>query len=145
MNLGGTQGALVGDVEKGGPADRAGLRSGDLLVRVDTTDVSHARDLSRAIARHAPGTKVDVVVVRAGKQVAVPVTLGKLDDEPADKRASSAEPAPEAGSLGLLVEDAEGGARVRRVAPTSTAAGALREGDIIVEVNGKPVRNTADL
>src|SRR5439155_14547107 len=97
MNLGSPQGALVDDVEKGGPAEKAGFVAGDVIVRAGTTDVAHARDLTRAIARQSPGTKVDVVVRRDGKSVTLPVTLGTLADEKEGngKKAPSSEEAPQ--------------------------------------------------
>jgi serine protease Do len=152
MSLGSAQGALVDDVEKGGPADKAGFAAGDVIVRAGNTDVAHARDLTRAIARHAPGSKVDVVVRRGGKAetVTLPVTLGKLEDEKdpnAAKQAPSSEATPQSSSgLGLGVADAEGGgALVRRVAPDGSAAGSLEPGDVIVEANRQPVKNANDL
>jgi serine protease Do len=148
MNLGNTQGALVDDVEKGGPAEKAGFTAGDVIVRAGNTDVVHARDLTRAIARQTPGTKVDVVVRRNGKSVTLPVMLGTLEDEKEAKgRGAPNEEAPQSSSgLGLGIADAEGGgALVRRVAPDGTAAGILEPGDVIVEINHQPVRNAAEL
>ena len=151
MSLGSTQGALVDDVEKGGPAEKAGLAAGDVIVRAGNTDVGHARDLTRAIARQAPGSKVDVVVRRNGKAetVTLPVTLGKLEDEkdPNARQQPSSEATPQSSSgLGLGVADAEsGGALVRRVAPDGAAAGSLEPGDVIVEVNHQPVKTASDL
>ena len=150
MSLGNTQGALVDDVEKGGPADKAGFAPGDVIVRAGTTDVAHARDLTRAIARQAPGSKVDVVVRRGAKSITLPVTLGKLEDEKdpnAAKQAPSSEATPQSSSgLGLGIADAEGGgALVRRVAPDGAAAGSLEPGDVIVEVNHQPVKTANDL
>src|SRR5439155_1053401 len=58
------RGALVAEVEKGGPADRAGLKSGDVVVAVDGRRVDKADDLPRSIAPHAPGTTVTLTVVR---------------------------------------------------------------------------------
>jgi serine protease Do len=147
MNLGGTKGALVDDVEKGGPAERAGFATGDLIVRAGSTEIVHARDLPRAIARQAPGSKVDVVVQRGAKTVQLPVTLGKLEDEKAESRAPASDtPAESSGGLGLAVGDAPGGgALVRRVAPDGLAAGSLEPGDIIVELDRQPVRTASEL
>jgi serine protease Do len=149
MNLSNAQGALVDDVEKGGPAEKAGFAAGDVIVRAGNTDVAHARDLTRAIARQTPGTKVDVVVRRNGKSVTLPVTLGTLADEKeANGRGTpNAEETPQSSSgLGLGITDAEaGGALVRRVAPDGSAAGILEPGDVIVEVNHQPVRSASDL
>ena len=149
MSLGSAQGALVDDVEKGGPADKAGFVAGDVIVRTGNTDVTHARDLTRAIARHAPGSKVDVIVRRGKTSVTLPVTLGKLEDEKGPSAAkqapSEATPQPSSG-LGLQIGDADGGgALVRRVAPDGAAAGSLEPGDVIIEVDHQPVKTASDL
>jgi serine protease Do len=149
MSLDGAQGAIVDDVEKGGPADKAGFVAGDVIVRTGNTDVTHARDLTRAIARQAPGSKVDVVVRRGKASVTLPVTLGKLEDEksPGAGKQAPSEATPQSSSgLGLQIADAEGGgALVRRVAPDGAAAGSLEAGDVIVEVNRSPVKSANDL
>jgi serine protease Do len=146
MGLGTTRGALAADVENGGPGASAGLRSGDVITEVDKEKIAHARDLSRAVARHAPGSKVTLTVRRGSETVSLPVTLGKLGDEGAGKRTTKSEVPSVPGSLGLAVEDAQGGgALVRRVAPDSPAAGILRPGDVIVEANRNPVRTANDL
>jgi len=147
LSLSGTKGALVDDVEKGGPADKAGFTTGDVVVRAGNTDILHARDLTRAVARQAPGSKVDLVVRRGDKTVSLPVTLGKLEDEKSESRAKSSDTSPESsGGLGLAVADAPGGgALVRRVAPDGLAAGSLEPGDIIIEVNKQPVQSASDL
>jgi serine protease Do len=152
MSLASAQGALVDDVEKGGPADQAGFAAGDVIVRAGGTDVGHARDLPRAIARHAPGSKVDVVVKRgaSASTVTLQVTLGKLEDDKdpnAARQAPTNEASPQSSSgLGLAIADAEGGgALVKRVAPDGAAAGSLEPGDVIVEVNRQPVKTANDL
>src|SRR5262249_51860771 len=107
--------------------------------------IGHARDLSRMIAHHAPGTKIDLVVRRGNETKNLAVTLAKLEDETAEKTPES-QGAPNSGALGLYVEDAEGGgALVRRVAPDSAAAGLLQPGDIIVEVDRKAVTSANEL
>jgi serine protease Do len=146
MSLGETRGALVADVEKGSPAEKAGLASGDVVVKVGDVAITHSRDLSRTIAHHAPGAKVDLVVRRGQETKNISVTLAKLEEAQAEKSSSGAPQAPAAGALGLQVDNAEGGgALVRRVAPDSAAAGVLAPGDIIIEVNRKPIASAADL
>jgi len=145
LGLGDVRGALVGDVEKGGPASSAGLVSGDVIVRVGDVSIRHARDLSRTIARHAPGSKVDLVVHRDRQTKNVQVTLAQLEDEGRGKSPSARQKA-ETGGLGLEVGDAEGGgAVVRRVAPGGPSAGALQPGDVIVEADRKPIASANDL
>ena len=146
LGLAEARGALVGDVEKGGPAARSGIQSGDVIVQVDKAPIGHARDLSRTIARHAPGAKVDLVVRRGAETKNISVMLAQLEDEDRGKGPSSREGANETGGLGLQVGDAEdGGAVVRRVAPDGPSAGVLQPGDVIVEADRKPVTSASDL
>jgi serine protease Do len=147
LGLSDTRGALIGDVEKGGPADKSGLVSGDVVLRVGNTPVAHARDLSRTIAHHSPGSKVDLFVRRGHDTKMVSVTLAKLEDEQETKSSSSRQGGgQETGALGIEVGDAEGGgALVRRVAPDGASAGVLEPGDVIVEADRKPVTSANDL
>jgi serine protease Do len=145
LGLGETHGALVGDVEKGGPAEKAGLAAGDVVLRAGDAAVAHARDLSRAIAHHQPGTKVDLVVRRGRDTKNFAVTLAKLEDEATEKKAPSSESSGN-GALGLQVGDAEGGGVVvQRVSPDSPAAGLVQPGDVIVELDRKPVASANEL
>jgi serine protease Do len=145
LGLGDMRGALVGDVERGGPAEKAGLAAGDVVLRAGDTTITHARDLSRAIAHHTPGTKVDLVVRHGQANKNMSVTLAKLEDGPAAKTSAPAESSG-SGALGLQVGDAEGGgAVVERLAPNSPAAGSLFPGDVIVEVDRKAIASAADL
>jgi serine protease Do len=93
LKLDKARGAYVADVERGSPADRAGLESGDVIVKVEGKEVGHAEELPRLIALHPPGTKLAIDVLREGKIRSFEVELGKLreprprvdeDDQPAD-------------------------------------------------------------
>jgi serine protease Do len=75
------QGALVADVEAGGPAAQAGLEAGDVVVAVDGQPIHHAEELPWKIASHAPGSKVTITVLRDKKRQDLTATLGKLSDE----------------------------------------------------------------
>jgi serine protease Do len=147
MGLASPRGALAADVEKGGPADSAGIKNGDIIVAVDSAEVRRAQDLPRLVAAHGPGTKVNVKVLRGGSEKVIAVTLDAIkDDEAQNAKASrSSSPSTPHGELGLSVQDAEGGVVVRRVTPGSAAEGSLFPGDVIVEVNRESVRNTSDL
>jgi serine protease Do len=139
-----TKGALVGDVEKGGPADKAGLRSGDVITSVNGTTVAHAHDLPRMIAAHAPGSRVTLDVRRGTSTLSVPVTLGELRDEKPEASRQQEE-RQAAGPLGIELGDAKGaGALVQRVSPRGRAAGSLAPGDIIIEVDRQPVKSAAE-
>jgi serine protease Do len=117
------------------------------VVKAGSESVAHARDLSRAVAHHQPGTKLDLVVMHGKDTKNIAVTLAKLDDEPVAKNASSSSAESSgSGALGLQVGDADGGgAVVERVAPDSPAAGSLIPGDVIVEVDRRPIASASDL
>ena len=136
-------GALVADVEPDGPAAKAGIKAGDLIIKFNGRDVDTQADLPYLVGRTSPKSKVPVVVIRKGKEQTIRVTIGVLPESqmqaaaPAlpDKKPSSA-----ADSLGLVVEDVEdvagksgnGGVVVRYVEPNSPAAQAgLMVGDVI--------------
>ncbi|MFO0589989.1 MAG: Do family serine endopeptidase [Polyangiaceae bacterium] len=141
-----TKGALVSELESNGPAARAGIKLRDVVTAVDKTPVGHAEDLPRMVAKHPPGTKITVTVMRDGKPQDVVVTLDKLrDDEAAPPQKGPVKPsAPQsADKLGIQVSDAQaGGVRVDKV---TGSAHDLGPGDIIVDVNGTPVADTAAL
>jgi serine protease Do len=146
LGLGDVRGALVGDIEKGGPAEKAGLASGDVILRVGDVPIRHARDLSRTIAHYAPGSKVDLVVRHGSETKTFNVTLARLDDEEGAKSSSSHDAPADKGALGIQIGDAEGGgAVVRGVLPDGPSAGILHPGDVIVEANRKPVASANDL
>ncbi len=75
------RGALIGEVQPGGPADEAGLRQGDVIVVLDDEDVDSLGDLLRILRRLEPDERVAVDVLRNGEQMTVEVTLGELPDE----------------------------------------------------------------
>lgn len=141
------KGALVGEVEAGGPAEKAGLKAGDLIVSVDGAPVQHSEDLPRMIASHPPDSKVRVEVFRSRETKSFDVTLAELRTA----RGGGEDAAPSAGErastgLGIEVGDApDGGAIVERVLPDGPSDGELMPGDVIVEANRRPVVRAADL
>ncbi|MFO0671634.1 MAG: Do family serine endopeptidase [Polyangiaceae bacterium] len=145
------KGALVGEVERGGPGDRIGIRSGDVIVSVDGEQVNHSQELPRIVAKHAPGSKVDVKVLRDKQTLSLSATLDELKDKDSasDDKDGANDPKPGAApssALGVSLEDApNGGAIVRRVAPDGRAEGALVPGDVIVEVNRAKIASAADV
>lgn len=140
------KGAIVGDVQPGGAADKAGIKSGDLVLAVGNQEVLHAQDLPRLVARNAPGTKVTLKLQRDRVQRDVPVTLDELKEEGAEGPRRPAQSAPAVPQkFGIELSDAEGGALVERVLPGSKAEDSLRRGDVIIEVQRQPVRNAAEV
>jgi serine protease Do len=140
------RGALVSDVESDGPAAKAGLRSGDVIVSVDGREIHDSQELPRVIAAHQPGSKVTLKALRDHKELSIDATIGELKDE------SSAEESPASSrgggtatpSLGVSIADTPAGVTVVQVKPDSVAQGQLQEDDVIREVNREPVRDTAD-
>ena len=147
-------GAVVGEVQDGTPARKAGLRAGDRVVAVDDRPVDSFADLRGRIAERAPGDKVRLTIERDGKPQELVVALGSLpsDDElrrRVDPRRAPADPdlyGPGEPRLGVEVEPADGGVRVKAVRSGGVAADlGLRPGDLLREVNGRPIRAPADV
>jgi serine protease Do len=151
------EGALVSQVTPGGPAEKAGLRRGDVILRFGETEIQRMRELPRAVAVAAPGTKVDVVVLRDGERETKRVTIEELAEEPTEQAAVP--PGDERGStdFGFDIADVppalrerlglgrEGGAVVTQVhggGPAETAG--MQRGDVILEVDGAGVTGGRD-
>jgi|RhiMethySRZTD1v2_1073278.scaffolds.fasta_scaffold06475_9 serine protease Do len=150
FNLDDTQGALVSDVMADGPAAKAGLQRGDVIIGFQGNKVQDSTELPRMVAAIAPGTKVQVEILRGGKKMTIPVNLGTLAEE--KEAAAKLQPSDVEESVGLRVEaitpelarslrlDNTKGVVVSRVAPDSPAAEAgIQRGDIVREVNRQPV------
>src|SRR5438445_2808073 len=155
--LHGAEGALVADVTPGGPASKAGIARGDVIVRWGDRRVQHSRELPLMVALTAPGTRVPVTIMREGQERTVDVAVERM---PAEGRRES-RAAPHGGGLegwGLAVEPlgpdqarrlglkAGTGVVVTDVTDGSPAEEAgLEAGDVIVEANRRPVHAAADL
>ncbi len=146
MRLPGLGGALVTELEPKGPADVAGIEAGDVITAVAGQELERSYDLLRFLGRLGPGEKVELRVIRKGEARAIKVELGRSNEED-EVEAKKARPPAAWPMLGMRTSDAQGmkGARVEAVEAASPAAEALTEGDVIVEVNGTPVRNAVDL
>ena len=150
MGLGGTKGALVADFAGKSPALKAGMKSGDVIVKVDDQDVDSDRDLAKLIGKLTPGKDVKLSVIRDGKPETVIVTLGTL---PIEKQAANAPTdapiVPESkalAGLGLQVVPVPGGkgVKVTKIDPKSDAADVgIKEGDVILKVQGQDVADQA--
>jgi serine protease Do len=143
-------GALVAEVMKGSPAERAGIKTGDVIVEFNNKEIKDSSDLPAMVARVAPGTSVPLKVLRDGKDISLPIAVGEMKEN--EVVASGGE-----GGLGLTVqpvtpEIAENlginrtdGVVITNVTPGGAADEAgLREGDLITQVNRNPVKNLAD-
>lgn len=155
------KGALVAEVIPDTPAERAGFRSGDLVLELEGKQISDPRDLTRSVAALPPGQKVKVKVLRDGAERTLTVTLGSRDESPA----AATQPQQRDGQdslsadLGLRVSELNGPLRqqfripedvrgvivtgVRRGSPAEAAG--LRTGMVILEVDGKPATSPSAL
>ena len=152
FDLDAATGALVGDVTPGSPADRAGLRSGDVILQMNGEPVGSTWELRLEVSMLEPGSTVGLVVFRDGERLDLDVTLGELEDDAALAGQSPGEFS--SGRLeGISVQDLTPqlrrqlglGRTVADVWVTRVDAGSdayqagLREGDVIREIDRQPV------
>ena len=149
-----TNGALVSSVIEGSPADKAGLKAGDVIVEFNGKKVAKATELPSLVADLTVGRDVPMVVVRDGSEMRLNARIARLEDETPAKVADAQEKGqlglsvqpitpPVARELGLKVKE---GVLVRDVVEGGRAAEAgIRPGDVIVEINRQPVRTVEDL
>jgi serine protease Do len=149
-------GALVNSVEKGGPADKAGLEPSDVILKFDGKTVNSSSDLPRIVAQTRPGAKVAMQIWRKGAAKDVTVTVGEMPEEKVAQRPGrrdsksgnvvarlgltvselSAEQRKELGiGGGLLVEDVQGAA----------AKAGIRRGDILMALNNQDIKSVEQL
>src|SRR5436305_3509445 len=147
------EGVLVAEVMKGGPAEAAGVRQGDVIVELNGAPIKEVPELQRRVAAVAPGQPVRLKVIRERKPVALSVTVTEM---PAEEPVLAG--APEDEGWGLSVEPLSGDAAAQLgltiaagLLVTDVVAGSpadkagLRRGDVIVEVGKKPVAGPATL
>jgi len=146
------KGALVSQVAKGGPADKGGIETGDVIVEFDGNKVSDSNELPRMVAPLPVGKTVAVKVLRGGNVVDREVKIGQLEEQK-EEVASDTTHKP----LGMTVQNitpeiakglglkSETGVVVASVIPGTPAAKAdIRSGDVIQQVNKKPVKDVED-
>ena len=147
-----TDGVLVQSVEPGGPADRAGLRRGDVVLEVNGNRVDSSRELIDAVSYAGPRKPVTMRIVRDGRAQQLDVTTGErpdslperdqpqVVDDPRSRVGIAAHPLTAELRQRLALRDTRDGVLVAGVKPGSPADRAgLLAGDVIVEVNGRPV------
>lgn len=147
------EGAYIGGFAEKSSAKDAGLKEGDVIIKIDEAPIKTNTALTEAIGRHRPGDRVNVVVNRKGKELSIPVTLksrdGKTGVVKAEERDAFA-------ALGLELEEVDGkllkkldienGVRVKELGNGKPAKYTdMREGFIITKVNDEPVKNVKEL
>lgn len=153
-------GALISEVVSSSPAEKAGLKAGDVVTKFNGKKISDNRGLRFAVAAVAPGTEASIQVFREGKPVDLKIKVGEMNDKLAlGKKGKHSAGAEDDGTLdGVGVADINqrlrrefdiplkvSGALVTEVDPDSAAAEAgLQPGDVIQEINHTPVRSADD-
>lgn len=143
-------GALVNSVEKGGPADKAGIESGDVILRFDGKPVASSEDLPRIVGATRPGTKVGVQLWRNKTAREVQVTIAELPDDRASRPSRRGGKPPATSQYGLALSDlsdaqrkelkVEGGVLVENAQGAAARAG-IRRGDVILAVNNQDLKS----
>jgi serine protease Do len=148
-------GASVSSVEADGPADKAGIQPGDVIIKYDGKPVDNSKDLRRIVAATTPGTKITTTVWRDGAAKDLVVTVGEMRDDAAQQASRRPHPnkqAPEVhpDALGLVVSDPDpaafkdlhidGAVQVDNAEGAAGAAG-IRPGDLILSVNVTKIKN----
>jgi Do/DeqQ family serine protease len=149
-------GAIVSEVQDGSPAEKAGIRRGDVVTAIDGTPVVDSNALRNHVAQMQPGSKARLTVIRDGREEAVTVTLGELPAPAAQAGGEAGD--GNTGSAGLTVQPVSPdvarrlelepgtGVQVSNVDPSGPAAEAgFQRGDVIVEVDGAAVKSASDL
>jgi len=162
LGLKDARGVIVSNVEPGSPAERAGLKQGDIITAIDGKQIDESNSLRNIIASAAPGTEVTMTVLRDGREQQLRATLGELPNRTAGRPTGGSGPgggASEEDRLGLIAtpmtpelaarlglrRDAQG--LVITDVDSGAAAGAagLQPGDVIEQIDRQPVRSSEDL
>ena len=156
FGLKGTQGALVGNVESGTPADKAGIQVGDIILEYNGQKVKDADDLRNTVAQTAPGSEVKIKLFRDGKEMTVEAELAQRPDtQPASRQEELSRSNPLSGievqdltpsiARQLNLPSGTQGVVIMDVAPDSSAAEAgLERGDVIQKIDQQPIANVSE-
>ncbi|HXY62505.1 MAG TPA: DegQ family serine endoprotease [Nitrospirota bacterium] len=147
-----TEGALISGVEKDSPADKAGLKRGDLVVALAGKKVIDSTSLRNMVAAMAPGTKIDVKIVREGKEQTVSMTLGEYKEKKTAKKLEYSnvlkgitiqELTPTLRDK-LNVPENLNGVVITDISSDSPSQGLLQVNDVIEEVNRETIQSAED-
>ena len=150
------RGALIAQAGKGSPAEDAGLESGDIIVSFDGHDIETSADLPHIVGLIAPGTSVEAVIMRDGKELTLEVEVGALAAGAVARVETEAASDGTVRLLGMRIAPVEaellsdlglsGGVWVVGVKPGSPAdESGVEEGDILTRLGSRPISQIADL
>ncbi|MGB6745062.1 MAG: Do family serine endopeptidase [Terracidiphilus sp.] len=148
-------GAIVSQVTPDSPAGHAGLESGDVIRSLNGSQIANGSALQVAVSEMTPGTSIELGILRNGKPETIHITVGEFHANGTEEADNSASGEAQGGKLGLAVDnltpdlrqqfnipDRVRGAAIENVRPGSAAEDAgLAQGDVILEVNRKPVES----
>jgi serine protease Do len=155
LNLDRSAGALVSDTTPGGSADRAGIEPGDVILELDGQVIETWGDLPPLVGANPPGTEVELLVSRDGKNKTFKATLDALETNDQGELQANIATAEKGNALGIEVESLsaerrqaagspDGGVLVTRVKGDAAYRAGLRSGDIILAVNNKAIEDVDD-
>jgi len=146
-----TKGALVNQVQEDSPADKAGIRHGDIIIKVDAIEIDSAEKLRLEVSQMLPGSEVTVTLIRRGKTKEIPVTLGSMDgtvsiesNRPNYIRGVLLRSVDEALRDNFSIPETIEGLFVAEVQSDSPFVDTLERLMVIIEVNGEPVAAPED-
>jgi serine protease Do len=159
------KGALVTSVTPGGPAEKAGIKQGDVILNFGGKDIEKMRQLPRVVAGTEAGRQVDVTLMREGKEQSIKVTVGAMEPETQMASAGSSGPTPPRGTvrsekaLGLTlapltetmretfeIDAGAEGVVVAEVSENSAASDrGFEAGDVIIEIGQEPVKKPEEV
>ncbi len=146
-------GALIADLDPEGPAAQSGLQAGDVILEVNGEEVERSSTLPRLIGRGAPGTEVELTLMRDGEEITESVELGSWPDAEQPQTQANSNDQTRLGVMVAEIDEAmreqlniSGGVEVRQVEPDSVAANAgIQPGDVLVSIDHRSVSSSEEL
>ena len=148
-------GALIADILADSPAAKSELQVGDVVIDYEGQRINVSSDLPPLVGQTAPGTKAKLTVLRNGQTRAATVTIAELPEENAEPRPPAAPGPTQPGVLGMQLRDLTAtqkkqlgisqGVLVEKVAEGPAARAGIRPGDVLLQIQGRPIRSASEL